>query len=91
MLSEFHVIRTIRNTKCIAGVIFYFHVNQNFVLSEFVLSGFHCIYAGEPVSSIWLVYPGIMPSLQQCYGSCGVGQCTTAPALVWRSRPFPPY
>ena len=43
MLSEFHVIRTIRNTKCIAGVIFYFHVNQNFVLSEFVLSGFHCM------------------------------------------------
>ena len=42
ILSEFHVIRTIRNTKCIAGVIFYFHVNQNFVLSEFVLSGFHC-------------------------------------------------
>ena len=31
MLSEFHVIRTIRNTKCIAGVIFYFHVNQNSV------------------------------------------------------------
>ena len=25
-------------------VIFYFHVNQNFVLSEFVLSGFHCTY-----------------------------------------------
>ena len=44
VLSEFHVIRTIRNTKCIAGVIFYFHVNQNFVLSEFVLSAFHCIY-----------------------------------------------
>ena len=42
VLSEFHVIRTIRNTKCIAGFIFYFHVNQNFVLSEFVLSGFHC-------------------------------------------------
>ena len=42
MLSEFHVIRTIRNTKGVAGDIFSFHVNQNFVLSEFVLSGFHC-------------------------------------------------
>ena len=38
------VIRTIRNTG-IAGDIFSFQVNQNFacVISEFVLSGFHCI------------------------------------------------
>ena len=44
VLSEFHIIRTIRNTEGIAGDIFSFHVNQNFVLSEFVLSGFHCMY-----------------------------------------------
>ena len=37
VLSEFHIIRTSRNTEGIAGV-------QNFVLSEFVLSGFHCSY-----------------------------------------------
>ena len=44
LMKSVHVIRTVRNTKYIAGVIFYFHVNQNFVLSEFVLSGFHCTY-----------------------------------------------
>ena len=42
LMKSVHVIRIIRNTRGIAGVIFYFQVNQNLVLSEFVLSGFHC-------------------------------------------------
>ena len=41
VLSEFHIIRIIRNTKGIAENIVCFHINQNFVLSEFVLSGFY--------------------------------------------------
>ena len=48
LMKSVHVIRIscYQNNKeyykCIAGVIFYFHVNQNFVLSQFMLSGFHC-------------------------------------------------
>jgi hypothetical protein len=44
ILSEFYVIRANRNTRGIAGAIFSFHVNQNSMLSKFVLTGLHCTY-----------------------------------------------
>ena len=50
-LSEFHVIKTNRNTRGIAGGICCFPVNQNFVLSEFMLTGFHSMphdHSDEP-------------------------------------------
>lgn len=42
LMKDVHVIRIIKSTRDIAGAILYFHVNQNFILSEFVLSGFDC-------------------------------------------------
>ena len=41
-MKNFHVIRTVRNARGIAGAICCFHVNQDFVLSEFVLTAFRC-------------------------------------------------
>ena len=40
VLSEFHVIRTIKNTRSIEGGICCFHVNHNFVFNDFVLTEF---------------------------------------------------
>jgi hypothetical protein len=34
ILSEFHVVRTVRSTRSIEGDIFCFHVNQNVMLSD---------------------------------------------------------
>ena len=44
ILSDFHVIRTIRSTRGIEGTIFCFHVHQNFVFSDFVLTGLDPLY-----------------------------------------------
>ena len=44
ILSEFHVITIARNTRGIEGAICCFCVIANFVLSDFVLTGFYCTY-----------------------------------------------
>ena len=46
MLSEFHVIGavTVGILEALNGPFAAFHVNQNSVLSDFVLTMFHCTY-----------------------------------------------
>ena len=43
-LLEFHVTRTVKNARSTEGAICCFHVNQNFVLTDFVLSGSTALY-----------------------------------------------
>ena len=50
--TEFCVVKTIRNTRSIEGAIVCFNVNRNFMLSDFVLTGFYCTYVyGETSDS----------------------------------------
>ena len=44
ILSEFCVITIARDTRGIEGAICCFCVIANFVLSDLVLTGFHCMY-----------------------------------------------